>query len=56
MVSCTIIIEDKRFLNNLWFSVDPKIIRDNQNLCYFELKEYLFKNNIDLSTEDINSY
>ena len=56
MVSCTIVFEDKRFLNNLWFSIDPNIIRDNQNLCYFELKKYLLNNNIDLSTEDINSY
>lgn len=56
MIRCTIVIEDKRFLDNLWFSIDPNIIRDNQNICYFELKKYLLENNIDLSTEDINSY
>jgi hypothetical protein len=55
MITCTIVIEDKRFLNNLWFSIDPTVIRDNQNICYFELKNYLLKNGIDLSTEDINS-
>jgi hypothetical protein len=52
----TIIHGDKRFLKNLWFSIDTCIIRDNQNLCYTELKKYLYENNIDLSTEDINPF
>jgi hypothetical protein len=55
-INATIVHGDKRFLNNLWFSLDPKIIRDNQNLCFAELKNFLSEKGINLSTEDINSY
>lgn len=43
-----------RFLNNKWFSIDPIIVRDNQNACFAELGKRAISYGFDLSTEDLN--
>lgn len=55
-IPATIVHGDPRFLNNLWFSEDPSIIRDNQNLCYAELQRKMMNAGVDLNTEDLNPY
>lgn len=54
MIKGTIVVRDRSLLHNRIFSSNPKIIRDEQNACFIELKKCLLKNKVDLSTEDIN--
>lgn len=51
----TLVQREPRFFNNVWFSEDPKILRDNQNSCFAELRRQAARIGIDLSTEDLNS-
>ena len=54
LIKATLVQGDDRFMNNLWFSTDTNIVRDNSNLCYSELRRKLFESGIDLATEDIH--